>query len=205
MGAGLPANSLKCVGERGKEESVSSQQPRHLVEGPREDRDQITNTQPSASAEEGRGAGTVADNPCRPRRAQPGTGAAAHPAGLVPDPWPGKGPQKALRADLLLAQDQGWGLGPRTGLLWRQAGPAARTSAWEGPRRDTASLGRRGGVGVGVGRQAGWHECSCEGHTSPSRGYAGQWGAGARPDWRDRKDTWSAVSLCQAQALAPFC
>lgn len=31
-GAGLPANSLKCVGERGKEESVSSQQPRHLVE-----------------------------------------------------------------------------------------------------------------------------------------------------------------------------
>lgn len=31
-GAGLTANSLKCVGERGKEESVSSQQPRHLVE-----------------------------------------------------------------------------------------------------------------------------------------------------------------------------
>lgn len=56
VGAGLPANSLKCVGERGKEERISSQQPRHLVEGPSEDTDQITNTQPGqrARAQEGR-------------------------------------------------------------------------------------------------------------------------------------------------------
>jgi hypothetical protein len=57
VGAGLVANSLKCVGERGKEESVSSQRPRHLVEGLSEDRNQITNTQlqpAPARAEEGR-------------------------------------------------------------------------------------------------------------------------------------------------------
>lgn len=65
MGAGLPANSLKCVGERGKEESVSSQQPRHLVEGLREGRNQITNTQPWPARPERRKdarAGTAADN-----------------------------------------------------------------------------------------------------------------------------------------------
>lgn len=87
MGAGLPANSLKCVGERGKEESVSSQQPRHLVEGPREDRDQITNTQPSARAEEGRpGQELWQTITARPLRARPGTRAVAHPVGVVPDP-----------------------------------------------------------------------------------------------------------------------
>lgn len=67
VGAGLPANSLKCVGERGKEERISSQQPRHLVEGPSEDTDQITNTRPGQhgqSAGRTPRAGTAADNCC---------------------------------------------------------------------------------------------------------------------------------------------
>lgn len=90
MGAGLPANSLKCVGERGKEERISSQQPRHLVERPSEDTDQITNTQPGqrARAQEGRPGQelrqTIAvEAPACPlaTQAPPGTGATAHPVG----------------------------------------------------------------------------------------------------------------------------
>lgn len=90
VGAGLPANSLKCVGERGKEERISSQQPRHLVERPSEDTDQITNTQPGqrARAQEGRPGQelrqtiAVAAPACLlAAQAPPGTGATAHPVG----------------------------------------------------------------------------------------------------------------------------
>lgn len=100
VGAGLPANSLKCVGERGKEESVSSQQPRHLVEEPREDRDQITNTQPSARAraEEGRPGQELRQTISA--RLWPAGQAAGHGLALGREPtlgawcltpWPGRG------------------------------------------------------------------------------------------------------------------
>lgn len=100
VGAGLPANSLKCVGERGKEERISSQQPRHLVEGPSEDTDQITNTQP----------GQLGQGQCAGRT--PGAGTSAdNCGGSCPPGWPLRhhlalGPQPALSA---------WGLTPALG------------------------------------------------------------------------------------------
>lgn len=87
MEAGPAANSLKCVGERGKEASVSSQRPRHLVEEPGEDRDQITNTQPLAStARPGQREGQ--EGPGRTVRGPAGLGVVVHEWGVrIALPW----------------------------------------------------------------------------------------------------------------------